>query len=133
MTFYGEEMPEVCRRSPITCSAKTVPSRQQRRDTLSCQAGNHLSPLFEADNFHPFAGYAHHEFLKCPHHPSPIYAKQFPTPNRRSSVQFRKLSFRHSTVGSDTSPRDNRLTLLGKPIQPGTKSKQTLRHRCITF
>ena len=128
MSSCSEEPHGVCQQFLIGCPVRTMPCRQLRRETLSCQSGNHLSPVIEAESYHSLV-HPHHELLVCPPHPLPIYTKQLSTPTHRSSVQFRKLSFRRNTLSNMSSPCEKRVTLLGKPIQPGTKIKQTVRYR----
>ena len=66
--------------------------------------------------------------LSAPSSPTHSCACNFQqSPSRKSSMQFKKLSFRKKTLANALS--EKRLTLLGKPIQSGGKTKLNLSHR----
>ena len=71
----------------------------------------------------------------CPFSVSPspqsnVYSiKSSPILTRKSSIQFRKLSFWREEAKSKSSLNKKRLTLLGKPVSSGSKNKQNVTYR----
>ena len=119
MALVNDGNQEIPERFVMGGTPKNNPNRKMRRETLSFHSINHLSPLIEREDYNSLMTVGHDSSL-----PVSLCNTQLSisTPNHRSSVHLRKLSFRRNSI-NETSPSGNRVTLLGKPIQTGTKPK----------